>query len=453
MSVPEVWKDIFLGVLSYPNEVRDRRMRAQWEALGLGNHVWMYEGINLNDRRVQTVLTDPPSRGDAVRRTFSITWGHMDMIQKFMYHSNAPYAIFCENDLCLSRRLHEDVAWTMEKMRANDMEVVLMGFLNCLPPAAYPYTYGKHHASSDGETSDRTLYRYPDDYWGVQMYMISRSYARKLLDTFTLDYVRKSWEQDPSVASFSPDHTLSKLAAHDKRAFLFPMAAIEDGTTHYEHGGQHNFHQASFYQYYTPQTYFPPRLGDLEPPVITDSHPPQPEQEPEPEPEPEPTGEWETTQSVKEFNRAFGLEVPETVCTKYIHKKPELLELKWNLVREECAELGEAVQTTNAVEMLDALADILYVVHGFAVAMGWDLEEAFRRVHASNLSKLCASEEEAAETVQDYRARWRKGNSPYDSPAYRYHESIKKWVVFNVSTGKILKNIHYHSVELEDLVE
>ena len=438
-TIPEVWKDIFLGVLSYPNEIRKRRMMAQWEALGLGEHVWMYEGIDLTDRRVRTVLTDLPGRGDCVRRTFSITWGHMDMVQKFMYHSTAPYAIFCENDLCLSRTLHKDVKWTMEKMKAHDMEIVLMGFLNSMPKDAYSYTYGKHHASDDDPTAERTLYRYPDDYWGVQMYMISRAYARKLLDTFTLDYVRRTWEGDRSIATFSPDHTLSKLAAHDKRAFLFPQAAIEDGTTMYEHGGQHNFHQASFYQYYTPERYFPPRLGDPEEPA-------------EPVSTPMTTTEWETTRDVRQFNEAFGLEVPDSICTKYIQEKPKLVELKWKLVREECAELGDAVKEGDAVEMLDALADILYVVHGFAIAMGWDLEEAFRRVHESNLSKLCSTEQEAEDTVTAYEKSREDGTSTYDSPAYRYHESLQKWVVYNQSTGKILKSILYHPVELGDLV-
>jgi len=34
------------------------------------------------------------------------------------------------------------------------------------------------------------------------------------------------------------------------------------------------------------------------------------------------------------------------------------------------------------------LADLLYVIYGYAVTFGWDLDEAFRRVHESNMSKL-----------------------------------------------------------------
>ena len=37
---------------------------------------------------------------------------------------------------------------------------------------------------------------------------------------------------------------------------------------------------------------------------------------------------------------------------------------------------------------LKELVDLVYVCYQFAAVMGWDLEEAFRIVHESNLSKL-----------------------------------------------------------------
>ena len=39
-------------------------------------------------------------------------------------------------------------------------------------------------------------------------------------------------------------------------------------------------------------------------------------------------------------------------------------------------------------ELLKELADLVYVTYGYAATYGWDLDEAFRRVHASNMSKL-----------------------------------------------------------------
>ena len=58
--------------------------------------------------------------------------------------------------------------------------------------------------------------------------------------------------------------------------------------------------------------------------------------------------------------------------------------LRSNLIKEECQEFHVAVNEENA---LKELCDIVYVAVGTAVKFGWDIEEAFKRVHASNMSK------------------------------------------------------------------
>ena len=55
------------------------------------------------------------------------------------------------------------------------------------------------------------------------------------------------------------------------------------------------------------------------------------------------------------------------------------------------------------------------------------------------MSKLCLTEELAKETVEWYK----KNESRYDSPTYRESFDKKYYVVFNKSTGKILKSINY----------
>ena len=56
------------------------------------------------------------------------------------------------------------------------------------------------------------------------------------------------------------------------------------------------------------------------------------------------------------------------------------------------------------------------------------------------MSKLCKDRETAKKTVEWYK----QNESRYDSPNYRRCESEKgKFVVFNESTGKILKSIEY----------
>lgn len=58
------------------------------------------------------------------------------------------------------------------------------------------------------------------------------------------------------------------------------------------------------------------------------------------------------------------------------------------LIDEEYKEWDEAYTYEDDKSELKELADLIYVVYGYANVMGWDLDEAVRRVHLSNMSKL-----------------------------------------------------------------
>lgn len=68
----------------------------------------------------------------------------------------------------------------------------------------------------------------------------------------------------------------------------------------------------------------------------------------------------------------------------------ELVELRLKLIEEEVRELRESLKESprNDAAVLKELADIQYVLSGFAVAFGLPLPEAFDRVHTSNLTKF-----------------------------------------------------------------
>jgi predicted HAD superfamily Cof-like phosphohydrolase len=61
--------------------------------------------------------------------------------------------------------------------------------------------------------------------------------------------------------------------------------------------------------------------------------------------------------------------------------------LRVNLIEEELAELRNAGETHDLVEIADALGDLLYVVYGTAVTYGIDLDPVFSEIHRSNMSK------------------------------------------------------------------
>jgi len=88
------------------------------------------------------------------------------------------------------------------------------------------------------------------------------------------------------------------------------------------------------------------------------------------------------------------------------------------LIAEEADEWRSEYQRDTGPEQLKELADLVYVVYGFANAKGWDLDEAVRRVHINNVGR-CIQPDGSIQRRAD---------------------------------GKILKNPDYPKVNLNDLV-
>ena len=88
-----------------------------------------------------------------------------------------------------------------------------------------------------------------------------------------------------------------------------------------------------------------------------------------------------------------------------------------SLIDEEWSEFHEAYHFEPEYNQLKELADLVYVCYQYAAAMDWDLDEAMKRVHQSNMSKL----------------------DEYGKPIYR-------------PDGKVLKGPNYAPPNLEDLV-
>ena len=158
-------------------------------------------------------------------------------------------------------------------------------------------------------------------------------------------------------------------------------------------------------------------------------------------------------EKVVEFNKSFGVPVSDTPLKNVVVENPTLTKLRLDLILEETKELADAVRENDFVEIVDALADILYVVYGAGTSFGIDLDRAFDIVHRSNMTKLCKTEEIARETVESYRTKYEAGTSPYDSPVYRRSDDGVNWVVYNESTGKVLKSIHYTPANFSELLD
>ena len=251
-------------------------------------------------------------------------------------------------------------------------------------------------------------------------------------------------------------------------------------------------------------------------------------------------------EKVVDFNKCFGSLVSDVLNTSLFKSNPKLVDLKYSLIDEEINELVEAYNNNDIVEIIDALSDIKYVLHGMASAfginmdlvfkhyldvyvssikkqngsnfniinshynfnnhvknyknniklvnikknldefiviiqninsnfktiietcnieslrinlckllyyvnkmgayIGVNLDESFKIVHDSNMSKVCESEELAKETVGWYL----ENDTRYKTPAYR--ESEFGWIVYNEDTGKILKSIKYIPADFSTLL-
>lgn len=89
-------------------------------------------------------------------------------------------------------------------------------------------------------------------------------------------------------------------------------------------------------------------------------------------------------QMVREFMQLAGQETPDKPTLPSI----PIQRLRAELIREELGELVGAFLSDDLIEVADAIGDLLYVVHGTAVACGIDMEPIFNEIHRSNMSKF-----------------------------------------------------------------
>ena len=87
---------------------------------------------------------------------------------------------------------------------------------------------------------------------------------------------------------------------------------------------------------------------------------------------------------VKNFMNIYEQEVK----TKPSFPSEKIVQLRYDLIKEELDELSVAIKDEDIVEVADALTDLLYVVYGAGHSFGIDLDKCFAEVQRSNMSKL-----------------------------------------------------------------
>jgi hypothetical protein len=221
--------------VNYANEARRVRMQARFEALGVPYH-FHHPASPKEDARI------PAGASEGEARNTSITWNHLDAIRHFVESDpdRPEFGIFTEDDIRIRRDFAALAPVLAALYRAHKLDVFLLGYLQpgpvvrpaeSLDPVLYP--------SPPAALPDLAVRGYPDDQWGVQMYMIDRRHAMAMLDHFTVAYAHLSHTgRNPP---FSPDWTLSKFG---RRALVAPMMAVEEGLIASDHPAHVSFHQA-----------------------------------------------------------------------------------------------------------------------------------------------------------------------------------------------------------------
>ena len=85
---------------------------------------------------------------------------------------------------------------------------------------------------------------------------------------------------------------------------------------------------------------------------------------------------------------AFMESMEQDVLIRPSFPEDSVQRLRLDLIEEELDELQYGIDNQDMVEVADALTDLLYVVYGAGHAFGIDLDDCFKEVHKSNLSKL-----------------------------------------------------------------
>lgn len=148
-------------------------------------------------------------------------------------------------------------------------------------------------------------------------------------------------------------------------------------------------------------------------------------------------------QAVAQFHTTFQhpiLEEPQIPSA-------ERCQLRVALLTEELAELQQAINEKDLVEIADAFCDLQYVLSGAILEFGMQekFHDLFKEVQRSNMSKACKTEEEAKQTQQYYFDK--DGTESY------YQEKDGLFLVYRKDDHKTLKSVNYSPAKLQEILE
>lgn len=147
-------------------------------------------------------------------------------------------------------------------------------------------------------------------------------------------------------------------------------------------------------------------------------------------------------EQVKEFHERF----EHPILPTPIIPDAKRCQLRVSLLQEELNELVKAINDKNILEVADALCDLEYVLAGAILefGMGEKFAELLAEVHRSNMSKACATLQEAENTIAFYFEK--------DGTECYYKEKNGAFLIYRKSDNKTLKSINYSPANLKSIL-
>ena len=143
---------------------------------------------------------------------------------------------------------------------------------------------------------------------------------------------------------------------------------------------------------------------------------------------------------VEKFNKTFG---KPNNYEPIVPNDKKLTNFVVDFIKEETEELAHAIEEKDIIEVLDAICDLLYVAVGNAT-MVFGLKDklvpAYKEVQASNMSKSCATLQEAMDTIEE---REKEHGDCY------FRKVGSRYVVYRKRDDKVMKSINYFAPNLK----
>ncbi|BCS83057.1 Phosphoribosyl-ATP pyrophosphohydrolase-domain containing protein (two domains) [Cotonvirus japonicus] len=135
--------------------------------------------------------------------------------------------------------------------------------------------------------------------------------------------------------------------------------------------------------------------------------------------------------------------------TETLNKQSNNINKFVGIIGKEFDSLTLFVEKRNLFRIISCLSYLIIKTYSLGYIINVDLDDVFTRVHNSNMSKLCENEEQAIDTIEHYKTLQGFENV---NIAYRKSVDDKRYVIYNVETGKILKSKYFVLPNFDDII-